>query len=405
MKVLLSCYACSPYQGSEPGMGWNFVKCLSKYHDLHIITESKFEADIEKYFQANPKEKENKHFYFIRKERHKKLRKIYPPSYYWYYKKWQKDVYNLARKLNIKENFDVIHQLNMIGYREPGYLYKIGKPSVWGPIGGFNITPWRLLYTMGLYGFLFYFFRNLINLWQMKMSSRVSAAIQNNKELISATAEDYDRIFSLWGKKSTIIPEVGFAISEGKQEAILNRENKLKICWSGLHIPRKSLNFLLEAVAKSNNKDNIELHIIGDGQCNKKWKRLASKLNLRNIVWHGWVNKEKALEIMKTSHLFTITSLSDATSTVLLEALSLGLPVVALNHLGFANIINEDCGIKIDVKSKEQLVRDLSRSLDDIYNHEDYRLKLAKGAISRAQEFTWEEKAQTINSIYNRIVK
>lgn len=239
----------------------------------------------------------------------------------------------------------------------------------------------------------------------MKMLSRVSEAIQNNNELISATVEDHNRIYNLWGKKSTIIPEVGYAVSGGKLETVSYRSNKMRICWSGLHIPRKSLNFLLEAVAQCDNKENIELHIVGDGQCNKKWKSLANKLNLKNVVWYGWVDKEKALDIMKSSHLFTITSLSDATSTVLLEALSIGLPVIALNHLGFANIINEDCGIKIEVSSKKQLVNDLSLAIDNIYNHEEYRQKLSKGAVLRAQEFTWEKKAQTINSIYNRIVK
>ena len=35
MRILVNCYACSPYKGSEPGMGWNFVKGLSKYHELN----------------------------------------------------------------------------------------------------------------------------------------------------------------------------------------------------------------------------------------------------------------------------------------------------------------------------------------------------------------------------------
>lgn len=46
MRILVNCYACSPYKGSEPGMGWNFVKGLSKYHELFILTESKFKDAI-----------------------------------------------------------------------------------------------------------------------------------------------------------------------------------------------------------------------------------------------------------------------------------------------------------------------------------------------------------------------
>lgn len=41
MKVLINSYACSPYKGSEPGMGWNFVDALSKDNDVYVITEKK----------------------------------------------------------------------------------------------------------------------------------------------------------------------------------------------------------------------------------------------------------------------------------------------------------------------------------------------------------------------------
>lgn len=404
MKVLVNCYACSPYRGSEPGMGWNFVKCLAKHHELHIITESKYQTDLEKYFSENPEERKYYRFYYIKRERHNILRKIYPPSYYWFYKAWQKKTFKFAKELDKKYNFDIVHQLNMIGYREPGYLYKLEKPFVWGPIGGFNITPWKLLSSMGTYGCLFYFCRNVINIIQMHTSKRVQTAIDKSKALISATKDDHDKIAALWNKESIIIPEVGFTPSPNSIE-LCRRTDKLKLCWSGLHTPRKSLNLLIEAISLCKHKENIELHIIGDGECNVKWKKLAQNLCLNHIIWYGWVKREQALNIMQNSHVFTITSLSDATSTVLLEALSLGLPVIALNHLGFANVITDKCGIKIDITSKKQLISDLSHAIDLLYENEDKRIELVAGAIARSKEFSWDKKAETINHIYNQVIK
>ena len=237
----------------------------------------------------------------------------------------------------------------------------------------------------------------------MHNSKRVKTAIDSSKALISATQDDHDKILKLWNKDSYIIPEVGFTALD-EEVKIKPREDKLKICWSGLHIPRKSLNFLLEAVSRCKNKDNIELHIIGDGECNKKWKKLARTLDVRNIKWYGWIDREKALNIMKDSHMFAITSLSDATSTVLLEALSLGLPVIALNHLGFANVITDNCGIKINIDSHKQLVRDFAMAIDKLYENEKLRQNLSKGAILRSKEFSWDKKAATINNIYCQII-
>lgn len=403
MKVLVNCYACSPYKGSEPGMGWNFIKALSKFHELHIITESKFKNDLDKYFSEHPDELKNCYFYFIAKERHKKLRRIWPPSYYWFYKAWQKEAFILAQKLEAQHNFDVVHQLNMIGYREPGYLYRLNKPFVWGPIGGFNITPWKLLPSMGLYGCLFYGCRNLINLWQMHCSRQVKQAIEQSKELISATKDDQTTIKKLWKKNSLIIPEVGF--TSNNHVILKTRKGKLRICWSGIHIPRKALNLLLEAVNISKYKEQIELHVLGAGSYTKKWEKLAKEFSIKNIEWHGWVEKEKALEIMQDTHVFAITSLSDATSTVLLEALSYGLPVIALDHLGFSNIITPKCGIKVKVQSKKQVLRDFAFAIDQLFEDEPLRQRLAKGALKRAKDFTWEEKAQTIHSLYLRAIE
>ena len=123
LKILVSAYACAPNKGSEPGMGWNFVIGLAKFHELHVIVEKrKWEQPINDFLEHNPGLNDSVTFYFIDKKRNKPLRKIWPPSYYWFYKKWQKKAYKLACQLDQKENFDLIHQLNMVGYREPGYL-------------------------------------------------------------------------------------------------------------------------------------------------------------------------------------------------------------------------------------------------------------------------------------------
>lgn len=380
-------------------MGWNFVKCLSFYHELHILTESKFEQDIISYFSQNPDKKRNMHFYFITKERHKRLRKVYPPSYYWFYRQWQKRAYQKAIVLKNTIDFDVVHQLNMAGYREPGYLNQLNLPLVWGPIGGMDTIPWQLLPSTGLYGLVFYGLRNLINLFQMHFKCRVKKFALRSNILIAATKDNHDKIKKIWGRNSTIIPEVGLLHFENMREATW-KEKILKICWSGVHIPRKALNLLLHSVKKCNNVNNIEIHVIGSGRSTPGWKKLAKKLGLDQVEWYGWVEKEKALSIMANCHLMCITSLSDLTSTVLLEGLSLGLPVIALDHCGFSNVINKECGIKIPLGSKDDVCTSFSKAIDLLFENENLRMELAKGARKRALDFKWEDKAITINRLY-----
>lgn len=403
MKVLVSCYACSPYQGSEPGMGWNFVHCLAPLHELHIITESKYKADLDRYFSEHPDEEQRYHFYFLSRKRFDLLRKIWPPSYYWFYRLWQRKVLKFAKELEAKENFDIVHALNMAGYREPGFLYKLGKPLVWGPVGGFQLSPWCLLPCMGWYGMLYYGSRNLINLWQMRFKPTPRHMAHHADAIIAATQDNHDAIKRLWCRESTIIPEAGL---EANTSSIIvaKREGKLKLCWSGQHTPAKTLNILLEALALTHNKQNVELHVIGQGRSTRRWQKQAEALHLDNVMWHGWVERSEALKIMNQCHVFCITSVTDLTSTVLFEALSFGMPVVTFNLFGFSNVVTDECGIKISVRSKRQVVQDLVAAIDKIAEDEPLRMRMSQAALRRAQDFTWEEKAKQITELYTNAV-
>ena len=402
MKILVNCFACSPYRGSEPGMGWNFVSNLSRLHELHVITEYESQPDLERYFKEHPEARGNIRVYYIGQPSHPTLRMIWPPSYYWFYKKWQKKTLALAKELDRKEHFDLVHQLNMIGYREPGYLWKMDKPLVWGPVGGFQMTPWKLLPSMGLKGLVFYASRNLINWWQMRFNRRVRTMAKKSSFIICATQDGYRAVTELWHRQTIIMPEVGLTAMP-KNLALPKEDGKLHLCWSGLHEPRKSLNLLLEAISYCRNKENLEVNVVGDGPSNRKWKRLAARLGLESVKWHGWVTRDESLRLMQSSHAFVITSLCDDTTTVVLEALSMGVPVIALNHTGFANVLTEECGIKIDIHSHRQVVRDLAAAIDRLYEDKPYRLSLELGAPKRAQDFTWDKKVQAIDSIYRQI--
>jgi glycosyltransferase involved in cell wall biosynthesis len=405
LKILVSCYACSPKRGSEPGMGWSFVLGLSKYYEVHVISEKeKWEKDITEQLSKN--KNENLKFYFISKKRAKLLRKIWPPSYYWFYKQWQQKAFALAKELDAKENFDLIHQLNMVGYREPSFLWKIKKPFVWGPIGGTENIPWKLFSLFSFYGKLFYGFRNVINTYQLKFFRRPKLATSRKEvALIAATPDIQKSIQKYWNKDSYILPEIGAVANEDIALHKRNENEPLKIVWTGQHIQRKALHLLLKSLALVDASVKWELHVLGIGSETNNWKKLAKNLNVdTNCIWHGWVEKSKALAVMKEAHVLAITSLYDLTSTVIVEGISLGLPVVTLDHCGFSFVINETCGIKIPVNNPEAIFNDFSKSIKTLYEDENHRFALAEGALQRAKDFSWDNKIVQLNKVYQKLI-
>ena len=84
----------------------------------------------------------------------------------------------------------------------------------------------------------------------------------------------------------------------------------------------------------------------------------------------------------------------------MLEALSRGLPVVCPDHCGFADVVNDDCGIKLPVETPRALVEQLELGILWFLAEENIRRGLAAGALVRSQDFSWDAKASQLQSIY-----
>jgi glycosyltransferase involved in cell wall biosynthesis len=406
MKILVSAYACSPSRGSEPGVGWHFVKAMAAYHDLWVITEeSEFRAGIEAELRRDADLARRVHFRFVRRSRHPLLWRLWPPAYYWSYRAWQRKALELARDLHREVGFDLAHQLNLVGFREPGYLWQLGVPFVWGPVGGTQNVPWRFLGELGLYGAMYHLCRNVVNHLHVGLLRRPRlAAAAAGRGLIAATQETRRAFLGRWGADSTVISEVG-AAGPGDRAATerLARE-PLRIAWSGQHKPAKALPLLLGALAQLPATLPWRLDVLGDGPCTMKWRRMASRLGIGGgCRWHGWLDRGAAMSVVARAHVFVITSLKDLTSTVLLEALSAGVPVVALDHCGFAEVVTAECGIKIPLASPRQVKNDLADALVKLADNEPLRRRLARGAAGRATDFNWQSKAEALNDVYERV--
>ena len=407
LKILLGCYACDPGFGSEPGMGWNFVSNIAKHHDVHaIVEEGEFKANLTQYASQHPEEVKNITFHFIPRTHHETLRKIWPPSYYWFYRNWNKRAYKLAVKLDKEEQFDIVHQITLAGFREPGYLWKLGKPFIWGPIGGFSQTAWCLLKGTGLHSIVYFGMRNILNTIQKRFGYAGRKVAPYAHTILVSDSQGMKDVSKLWKKTPVHMLEVGTQ-AETLPDITPSRtpESPLRICWAGQLIPLKALELLLHAIHLCREK-NIHLDVMGKGENLKKWQNLTIQLGLGNrVTFHGYVEHGQALEMMKKCHIFCHTSIKEGgTGTVILEALQCGLPIVALDHCGHAAVVDDSCGIKIPIQSRKQIVRDLAEQIDQLADNEELRHTLAMGASARGRFFSWEEKMKQLNQIYDSAV-
>lgn len=153
-NILVLAYQLSPTKGSEYSVAWNYVARMSKYNRLTVLygVSGTHLGDCDEMEEfAKTKGLPNVKFVCVKPNRWTNTlnwcnrHNFLNYTFYFAYQVWQKQVYKEAKNLVKHENFDLIHFVGPIGYREPGYLWKLNLPYMWGPIGGANKASTILL--------------------------------------------------------------------------------------------------------------------------------------------------------------------------------------------------------------------------------------------------------------------
>lgn len=402
LKVLVSAYACSPYLGSEPGVGWGWVQAISRHHDLWVLTGEQFRGHIEAELRSRPELRNGLRFHYIPRTRNLAAERIWPPAYLYTYKhQWQKDAYQAGKRLHEQIGFDIVHQLTYVGFRVPGCLWKLGIPFVWGPIGGLEQTTWSLILSLGLRGGLHSAARNLFNEWDRRFAQLPKQAFAAaDGGIIAATRGIQQEIRRFYRKESSVISEIGLPPIAPKELCRRPETAPLHLLWCGNLNPRKALPFLFSALKMLPHKLDWRLTVVGDGPCSASWRRLARRMGIaERCKWLGQVLRETVLENMHVAHVLVVTSVYDLTSTVVVEAFANGLPVICPDHCGFRDAVAPECGIRVKASSKRELVAGLRDAIVRVAD-ESFRIQLARGALARSRFYQWESKVPAVNDIY-----
>jgi glycosyltransferase involved in cell wall biosynthesis len=260
---------------------------------------------------------------------------------------------------------------------------------------------------LGPHDGLYYAARNTINALQKRLLPGPKRALRKARGgVIAATSGIQREILRHYGQPSDVICEVGPPPSNHAPPSLRQPGEPLRIVWSGQHLSGKALPLLLRALAALPKGLAWELSILGTGNRTDDWRRLAGRLGINDRChWPGWLPRQEAVEIVRAGHLFVITSIKDLTSSVLLEALSLGVPVVCPRWCGFADVVTPDCGLALDAETPAKLIGGLTDAIRRLADDEPLRRRLAGGALRRVDRFTWERKEQAVASVYRRVLR
>lgn len=409
MNILINAYACAPNWGSEQGMAWHWITELAKEHTLFVITEGEWQKEIEEAI-ATMDIREHVHFYYNPVPA--KVRAMCWNQgdwrFYWYYQRWQKKTLAVARQICRQHKIDIIHQLNMIGFREPGYLWQIKDiPYIIGPIGGMELTPVRFLKNSALATRCKTVVKNCINRWQRSHSTRVRAALERAEYIIAATKGCQEFIQNHYHKDNVIfINETGTDAEITAIPAHRFESQKLSLLWVGKFAERKLLSMALDTMAQL--KDcNVVLNVAGTGSEQEVdyYHQYAHRLGIDNYVkWLGRIPNAQIPQLMQQADLFFFTSIMEATSTVVLEAITCNLPVLCFDTCGFGPIVKDRVGIAINMTTYNQAVDTFARTIRSLLNNKEQLRIYSEACNTYKHQLSWRYKAEMTTQIYKQVI-
>lgn len=216
------------------------------------------------------------------------------------------------------------------------------------------------------------------------------------------TVSEYDRELALQNGVGT--EEQLIAIHNGVKNSTIpiqpkQDEKPCRLVMVARFDQPKNQAILLEALSRLSDL-NWHLDLIGDGPNLQNCKNLARKLGLENnINFEGRSNEvEKFLSL---SDIFVLTSNWEGFPLSILEAMRIGLPVIASDVGGVKEaVISGLTGYTVPRDDLDGLIQ----KLRELITKPSTRKKMGQEALNRYLEhFTFEEMIRKTNDVYNKL--
>jgi glycosyltransferase involved in cell wall biosynthesis len=128
-------------------------------------------------------------------------------------------------------------------------------------------------------------------------------------------------------------------------------------------------------------------------------QQLAVQLKLGDAcTFHGQLPRDALMDLYSEVDAFLFPSLHDSGGTVVLEALSRGLPVICVDLGGPPNFVDESCGYVIPARfsTEDEVVNGLADAIAELHSSRERLKRLANGALARAEAMSWEQQVRFV---------
>lgn len=412
IRVLLSAYQCGEGMGSVSQIGWEWYSRLSATCQVTLLTHIRNRPALE---QSGAPINHSDIIYidtewfagplyrfaawcFPRSEHPKFL--IASLDFFVY--DWLA-VKHSRQRLKAGTVFDIVHAVTPVSPMAATRLHKLGLPVVLGPWNGGLGSLSTFPEIMKAESKWLYPIRNFGKVIDWLVGSTRHAAM-----ILTATQATRAAIAPASQGRCQSLLENGvnldlFTPAPYPPPATAN--NPLQIVFVGRLLPFKGVGMLLEAIKALTFP--VHLTLVGEGSERGHLEAMTAELGLiEQVTFTGNLPLNAISAIMQQAHVFCLPSVRESGGAVLLEAMAVARPVIAVDFGGPAEIVDDEIGVKLPPTGKADVVNGLIATLTDVREQPQHWQALGEAGRRRVEtHFSWAAKITTAIGFYRQLLE
>ncbi|HXC36379.1 MAG TPA: glycosyltransferase [Candidatus Acidoferrales bacterium] len=409
MKILLSTYSCFPCQTSEPGNAWRSINEALREHEVWAVIADahRYREITEPWLAKNPLP--NFHPVWVRLNPALQALGRLAAANAVYYHLWQEHLCGVARELQQRIKFDLVHHVTYGRYWSPSGLRDLNLPFIWGPVGAAETPPrsfvrelpWRCRVIEAARDHARSFCEGTSALRNTACAATIALGV---------TRESCEALERLGARRVERMPQMALTEADLAQFAALPAPpaGPLRAICVGRHVYWKGFYLAIRAFAEFAKKSrDAELWIVNDGPFRRELEKTAAQTGVAaSVKFLGTLPKySDVLARLGQSHVLLHPALHEGFGNVCLEAMAAGRPVGCLDIGGPASQITPETGFAAPATNPLEAVTALAGFLERI--DRDRALLAAMSAAARAHvqsHFTMRKINERMRTLYSEAV-
>jgi len=292
---------------------------------------------------------------------------------------------HIKRTLN-KERFDILH---ISAPFSPFLGSKIVKYASCPIVATYMICSSNQLVKMGLI---------LLKFLLMKVYEKIDAFIA-----LSDIAREEAEI-TIPGNYTVIPIGVNVERFSPKVSPVKKFSNgKMNILFVGRLERRKGVNYLISAFKKVKSEfRDVRLIIVGDGPLRRKLKELVDRLELKDVVFEGYIDEELKPKYYAAADLCVFPAIyGESFGVVLIEAMAAGKVTIGYSNEGYSFVLKNLPELLVENKDISKLAEKISKFLEN----EELRGEYEEKCLVESQRFKWKKIGLRILHVYKKLLR